>query len=1319
MMRWRKIIVWGLATIAVLLLAFMVGGLLFLRTAAFQRLAIRIIIKNADEVTGGHVSIGGFDFHSSSLTAHLYDITVRGTEAASEPALLHVDEITVGFKIKSIVQRKFTLAQLVIEHPVAFVRVNREGKSNLPEAPKKESSSTNVFDLAAQHLLLTNGQIQYQDKKIPLDADLYDLRTNIHFESSGTRYIGALSYDNGDLRYGSDPTFRHSLDARFSVSAQQFLLQSAELKVGSSLLSAQAELTNYGNPTVEGRYDLSIRTQDFSAMFQPLRPAGDVSVSGALHYHAVEGQPVLRCISTDGQVASGNLLIESPQGRVNVRALRGRYTLANGNLEARDVVFETLGGMVSSDISLKHLDTSPDGQLRTTLRGLSLRAAQRTIQQTDFKGIRVSFSSQIDGTVVASWTGNVNNMLARADLTLNSNAQEKEEKGSSVTTQTLPVSGAVHASYDGRGNNGRGNIISFRNTSLRIPAATVSLQGEVSQHSKLQLQAATSDLHELADLRQAFGSKQATSLEIAGSASVNAQILGTLQRPQISGEMSAKNLQLQGSQWRSVEAGFQASSAQVALHNAVLVSAQEGRASLTANVGLRNWSYLPSSPIAGKLSVQKMSIADLLRLANVHYPVSGELSAEISFQGSELNPAGSGSARIEDAQVYGQAFQLLAATFSADKTSVSSTLNLKLAAGSAKGTVAYTPETKAYAVRLNAPAIVLQKLQTVQAKNLGLEGDVALSASGQGTLDNPQLDASVEIPHLQLRDKSISQAGISQIKAQLQIANHVAKLNLGSQVAQTTLHSQATVNLSGGYYTQATIDTSSVALGPLLAMYSPSSPQGFQGETELHATLKGPLKDSSKIEAHITIPIFKASYQSLEIGASGPIHADYADSVITLQPAEIKGTDTSLRVQGTFPLSGHEAPSLTAKGSVDVSILKIIDPDVQSSGTVALDIHASGNATNPAVQGQLQFQEVALLTPGAPLSLQKLNGTVHIVNNSLQLSGLTGIVGGGEVSAGGSISYRPNLQFNVTLQAKSVRLRYPDGLRSQLDGSLVFSGTQAASTLTGQVLLDSLSFTPDFDISKFSDQFGGGSLPSAPGFADNIQLAVGLQSKSNLSASSSQVSIAGDVNLRVVGTAADPVIVGRTDLTSGELFYRNGRYQLQRGIISFSNPVQTEPTLDVSVTTTIEQYNLTISLRGPFDKLTTAYSSDPPLAATDIISLIANGETTTEASAAGNSTDSIIASQVTGQVTGGIQHLAGISSLQIDPLLGGNQNPTARVAIQQRVSKDFLFTFSTDLSQPGSEIVQGDYQINKRWSVSVTRDEVGGISVDGKYHTSF
>jgi hypothetical protein len=147
---------------------------------------------------------------------------------------------------------------------------------------------------------------------------------------------------------------------------------------------------------------------------------------------------------------------------------------------------------------------------------------------------------------------------------------------------------------------------------------------------------------------------------------------------------------------------------------------------------------------------------------------------------------------------------------------------------------------------------------------------------------------------------------------------------------------------------------------------------------------------------------------------------------------------------------------------------------------------------------------------------------------------------------------------------------------------------------------------------------------------------------------------------------------------------------------------------------------LTLRLQGSLDKLNTVYTSDPPLATADIINLIANGQTTQEAAANSQSTDSMIASQVAGQVAGSVQHLAGISSLQIDPLLGGNnQNTSARVAIQQRVTRNFLFSFSTDLSQPGTEVVQGDYQLNKRWSVSVTRDETGGISVDGKYHTKF
>ncbi|MGA8443045.1 MAG: translocation/assembly module TamB domain-containing protein [Candidatus Sulfotelmatobacter sp.] len=1305
-MQRRKIIRGGaLAGVGILLIAAGVGGYFFLKSNRFEKLAIGTIVRDTDAATGGRVSVERFDFQLSTLTAHLYGITLRGSEPADQPPLLHVDKITVGLKIQSVLRRRFSLRQLLIEHPVANVQVGRNGTSNLPQSSHPQSGGNmSVFDLAAQHVLLTDGQVNYNNKAIPVEADLYGLKTEIHFVPANTRYEGSISYDGGRVRYGTDPSFAHSLEARFSATPAGLSLESALLKVRSSALSLKAQLTDYNHPTIEGRYDLRIHSQDFSALSQPVTTAGDVLLSGTIHYRRTDdGQP-WRNISIAGRAISDQLAVWSSEGRLDMRRMQARYQVQDGNFQAREVTLETLGGNVSADIELRHLGTTVAGQLRTRLLGISLQAAQQAVGAAEVK--HLPLASGIDGTVEASWTGSLNDVLLRTDLTLKSAFPPTIQRSSGA----VPLNGSIHASYDRRRN-----LIALRDTSLRVPSLAISAQGEVSQHSTLRVEAGASDLHELARMISDWGCRPPASLEIAGSAALQALVQGSIQKPHLTGQFSAQNLKVQGSEWRTAKFGFEASPSRIALHDSVLVSAHQGKASLDANVALRDWSYRPSSLMAVRLSIQRMAIVDLLRLANVRYPVSGDLSADLSFHGSQLNPAGSGSARLENARAYDEPIQHLGATFRADKDSVTSTLDVSLPAGSANGTVSYTPQTQAYVVGLNAPSVALQKLQMVQAKNSGVSGILSISASGSGTLDNPQLTAAVQVPHLQLRDKSISQ-----IKGQVEVTNHRAELTLDSEVAQASVHAHADVTLNGGYYTEAAIDTTAVSLDPLFALYSSGAPLGLRGETELHATLKGPLKDKSRIQAHLTIPTLKASYQSLEIGAASPIRADYGDSVITLQPAEIRGTGTSLRLQGRVPLGGATAPTLAAQGSVDVRILQMLVPDLESSGTLSLDIRASGTPKDPVVQGQIHIQDVALSTSTTPLGVQKLNGTLDVSDRSLQFSSLSGEFGGGQLSLGGSISYRPNLQFSLSLQGKSVRLRYPNGVRALLDGNLALSGTRDASTLNGRVLIDSLSFTPDFDLTKFSDQFNGNVLPSEPGLADNVKLAVRVQSKTDLSAASSQVSLEGQVNLQVVGTAANPVVIGRTDLTSGELFYRNVRYQLQRGVISFNNPNETEPLLNVSATTTVEQYNMTLTLRGPFDKLVTSYTSDPPLATADIINLIANGQTTQEASAAGQSTDSILASQVASQVTGSIQHLAGISSLQVDPLLGGNnQNPSARVAIQQRVTKNFLFTFSTDLSQPGSEIVQGDYQINKRWSVSLTRDEVGGVSVDGKYHTKF
>jgi translocation and assembly module TamB len=1287
-----------------------IGGYLFLKSSAFQQYALRKIVETTEQATGGKTTIRSFDFNLSTLTAHLYHITVRGTESPALPPLLQIDKLTVGLEIQSALHRQVNLRELVVEHPVVNVRVDGAGHSNLPTAPPSRSSShTTVFDLAVRHAQIIQGEVSYDNRKTPLDADLYNLGADVHFDILASRYSGSISYENGHVRYGEYAPLGHSFQAKFGATPAQLSIESAVMKVGNSVASVRASISNYADPAVAGDYDIRIDTRDFASLAPPYKPSGELSLVGQIHYRNLPQRSLLRSLVVEGQIASQALSSATPSGRVAVSKLKGSYRVANGELQGNGIEFNSLGGRVNAELNVRDLDTTSSGTLQASLHNISLHSVQQVVRP-ELK--QVAVSGVLNGTADASWAGTVSNVHVRSDLFIRAAAKNGDHPWAAHHSgNQIPVDGVIHATYDGSRN-----ALALRQSSLRIPSATVTADGELSSRSNLQVQANATDLHQLESLASIFRSNDSPLPPVSGSATLRATVHGTLTKPQIAGQFSAQHLSVQGSQWSSAQANLVASPSQVIITNGSLISAQRGRASFNATVALNDWSYVPTNSVKANLSVQQMSIAELERFANLQYPVSGDLDADISVSGSQLDPQGSGKLQVANARAYGESFQTFAAQFHTDHASIVSSLQVALPAGSANADLSYTPKTKAYTVRLNAPALVLQKLHSVQEKNLGLWGTLTATVNGQGTVDDPQLSAVLQLPQLVMHDKSISN-----ITAELHVANHKADLALNSKVVDSSVQGRASVNLTGDYYADASIETTAIPLDVLMATYLPSVPQGFQGQTEFHATLKGPLKDKSQIEAHLTIPTLNATYQSLQIGIAAPVRADYAHSVLTLQPAEIRGTGTSLRVQGSVPLAGNTAPSLTAQGSMDARILRIVSPDTKSSGTVSFDIRASGTAQDPSMSGQLRLQDVALVYSGSPVAVEKLNGVFDLGQQSVQITKLTGQVNGGDISAGGSIAYRPNLRFDVALQGKSIRLRYPDGTRTSLDSSLAFTGNRESSTLSGRVLIGSLSFTPDFDLATFADQFSANTAtPAQPGFTDTINLAIGVQSKDNLSAYSSQVSLEGSVNLRVGGTAANPVITGRTDLTSGELFYRNVRYQLQRGIIAFDDPNQTNPVLNVSVSTVVEQYNLTLNMRGPFDKLTTSYVSDPPLPTADIINLIARGKTTQESAASSQSTDSMIASQAASQFTGSVQKLAGISSLQIDPLLGGNnQNPSARIAIQQRVTKNFLFTFSTDVSQPGSEVVQGEYQISKRWSVSATRDQVGGVAVDGRLHTRF
>lgn len=1311
-MNWKRIFGWIAVGLGSLILFIIVAGYVVVHTAWFHNYVLAKVEQEASTTLGSSVKVQNFDFRLSTLTADLYGVTVQGAGNLSPKPLLYVEKLTVGLKIISLIHKEFNLSELLIVHPVINLLVNSKGISNLPHpSSSSNSSSTNVFQFAIWHTGLSRGEIYFNDKESKLDANIYDLRADVNFNRPQTRYAGSLSYANAQIQYDNYSPLPHSLNVQFSATPAGASVNSAVLTLASSRITLSAEASDYSNLRLNGTYKVLLHPQDFASMLSGANIAGEVSSAGTFHYQNTPDQPALQSVILNGHLSSNQLDVVSAQARLLLRNLDGGFKLADGNLGLNSVTVDLLGGRLVASADVQHLGRGPATHVRAALQRISLNDAQRALRNPGVRQVPVT--GTLAGTAAASWAGSISNMQAHADFAVHGAAGRTR-----ATQGPVPINAVFKASYDGIHN-----LLTLQQATVDLPATTLRAQGEISEHSNLRVQVNSSDLHQLSLIATQLQSLSGTAGHktsamtggISGSAKLTALVQGSMKRPTVTAQVTAQNLNVQGSQWRSLALNVKASRSQVAVNNGSLISTSQGSINFSGRVGLKDWSYSSASPLVATLSAKRLSIAQILELANQHYPVSGNLSAEVALSGSQLNPSGHGAIQIAKASIYDQSVQNLAVQFHGNGESVITALSVTTPAGSADAKLTFAPKTQAYDVNLNVPALLLQDLQLVRARDLGVRGTLTMTASGRGTLDNPQLVASIELPQLEVQKKSLSS-----VNATLNIAQHRAQAILNTNVMQASIRAHATVDLTDGYYGDVVIDTGNVPLQPLLAVYAPSLPSGFQGNTEVHASFKGPLKDPAKIVAQVTIPVFSASYQSLQIATAEPLHIDYNHSILTIQPVEFRGTDTTLRLQGTIPLENASSMSLSAQGSVDLRLAQIFSPDIKSAGRLVLHVNSTGNIRNPNVNGQVRLEDASFSQPGVPLGLEDGNGVFDIDSSKVVITSLKGEVGGGTLSASGSVAYRPAVQANLALEAKGVNLLYPTGVRTVLDSNLVFAGTEKASALTGRVLLDSLSFTPAFDLSSFATQFGGVSVPSAtPSVTDNVKLAINVQSAQNLSAYSSTISLQGAVNLQVIGTAANPVIVGRTELTSGDLFFMNNRYVLQRGIISFINPTQTEPILNVQVSTTIEQYNLTLNLNGPLDKLNTSYTSQPPLATADIISLLYRGETTAEASAAGTSADSMIAGQVAGQFTSGISKLAGISSLQIDPLIGGsNSNPSARVALQQRVTKNLLFTFSTDVEQPQGEIVEGDYQINKRWSIGVIRDEVGGISVDARVHTS-
>ena len=182
-------------------------------------------------------------------------------------------------------------------------------------------------------------------------------------------------------------------------------------------------------------------------------------------------------------------------------------------------------------------------------------------------------------------------------------------------------------------------------------------------------------------------------------------------------------------------------------------------------------------------------------------------------------------------------------------------------------------------------------------------GRLNINATGRGTIDDPQGQLTARIPKLQIQNETIDNVNL-----QADVRDQTADVQLNSLARNVYVRGQGKVSLTGDYDVDATLDTSRISLAPVIAMYVPDQATNVMGETELHAKLRGPLKDALALNAEVTIPVLTLGYnKAINLAAATPIEMNYARGVLTLKRAEIRGTGTDLRLEGSIPIASNSA----------------------------------------------------------------------------------------------------------------------------------------------------------------------------------------------------------------------------------------------------------------------------------------------------------------------------------------------------------------------------------------------------------------------------
>ncbi len=178
-------------------------------------------------------------------------------------------------------------------------------------------------------------------------------------------------------------------------------------------------------------------------------------------------------------------------------------------------------------------------------------------------------------------------------------------------------------------------------------------------------------------------------------------------------------------------------------------------------------------------------------------------------------------------------------------------------------------------------------------------------------------------------------------------------------------------------------------------------------------------------------------------------------------------------------------------------------------------------------------------------------------------------------------------------------------------------------------------------------------------------------------------------DLALSGTLNDPVITGAAKVQEGTIRFQNKSFVVERGIVNFLNPYKTAPEIDIVGSIKIRQWQISLMVNGPPNRLVLELSSTPSEEDEDIISLLVFGKTTYEmrsgSSSDAESTEALLAHLLTTSFGGDIKESTGLDYLEVhtDDDETTSDSNTVRVIVGKDLSERMAIKYSIGSGRGG------------------------------------